>query len=174
MRKKAVYEQLGGLDEVTPETEEIFKSLTVQQKLSNRRHWRATSGYGLRVAAEGGFSATKRMFGDGVCSRTPDNVEREIRLMYAIYNNMIDQAVSKGHVGVRVRMQCGGDEGKAGRRRTAGKGRAAARAGPPAGAAAAAAAGRRRRRRRAYDRRGRQEMERQPEAVRATMEAEKG
>ena len=138
MRKKAVYEQLGGLDKVTPETEEIFKSLTVQQKLSNRRHWHATSGYSRRVAAEGGFSTTKRIFGDGVCSRKPENVEREIRLMYAIYNNMIDRAESKGHVGVRVRLQCCRDEGKGGRKRTAGKRRAAARAGQPAGAAAAA------------------------------------
>ena len=111
MRKRAAYKQLGGLDKVTPEAEEIFKSPAVQQKLPTGDTGAERPDTPRRAAAEGGFGTTKRIFGGGVCSRTPENVERGIRLMCAIHNNnnMIDRAVSRGHVGVRVRLPCGRD-----------------------------------------------------------------
>ena len=52
-------------------------------------------------------------------SKTPNNVEREIHLVAAIYNNMIDRAVSQGHVGVRVRVTRSEDRVKTGRKRAA-------------------------------------------------------
>ena len=56
--------------------------------------------------------------GDRTLSKKPENVEREVRLRFAIHNNMIDQAVSKGYVGVRVRPPCGkGETTKAGAKR---------------------------------------------------------
>ena len=38
LRKKSVYKQMGGLDEITPEAEKIFKNLTVREKQVKKRH----------------------------------------------------------------------------------------------------------------------------------------
>ena len=104
LRKKAIYKQLGGFDEVTPETEEALRNMSVDEKKANRRKWRTTSGYSDRSLIEGCFSTVKRVFGDEVRSKKPENAEREIRLMFAAYNNMIDQAMVRGQTAVRIRL----------------------------------------------------------------------
>ena len=111
MRRRAVYKQLGGMDEITPESEEILRNMSVREKRANRRMWRMQSGYTLRVGIEGYFSSLKRIFGDGVRSKNPHCVEHEIRLKVAIYNDMIDMAESNGHTGKRILLPPGGNAG---------------------------------------------------------------
>ena len=60
------------------------------------------SGYAMRVGIGGHCSSLKRIFGDEVGSRNPRCAEHEIQLEVAIYNDMIDLAVSDGHTGKRI------------------------------------------------------------------------
>ena len=111
MRKMAVYKQLGGMDEITPETEKALRNMSVQEKRANRRLWRTTSGYNMRVGVEGYFSAFKRIFGDKVMSRKRDTAEQEIRMKVAIYNDMIGMAVANGHTAKKVWVRSSKDAG---------------------------------------------------------------
>ena len=69
----------------------------------------------MRVGIGGHCSSLKRILGDEVGSRNPRCAEHEIQLEVAIYNDMIDLAVSDGHTGKRILLPGGrGGGGDAG------------------------------------------------------------
>lgn len=63
LRKKAVYKQLDGIDEITSESEEALRRMSEEENRASRRMCRTTSGYGQRVRAERCFSSLKRALG---------------------------------------------------------------------------------------------------------------
>ena len=86
LRKKAIYDQNGGLDSVTPENRKKLDAMSDEEVRENRSEWRARNEFGLRVGVEGWFSAFKRTVGDEIKARTPRTMEQELLLKVGLYN----------------------------------------------------------------------------------------
>ena len=93
MWRRAVYKQLGGMDEIASKSRGMLRNMTAREKRASRRMWRMRPGHTMRVEIEGHCSPLERIFGDEVRSKNPRCVEHEIRLKAAICNDVIDRTV---------------------------------------------------------------------------------
>ena len=116
LRKKAIYDQNGGLDSVTPENRKKLDAMSDEEVRENRSEWRARNEFGLRMGVEGWFSAFKRTVGDEVRARTPKTIEQELLLKVGLYNHMNDAALANGYGGTRVVISKGWTGSKGSRR----------------------------------------------------------
>ncbi len=101
-RKKAGFEQLGGMDHIDKTAEREFAGLSREQKREFQKAWREESGYNQRWSAEITFSTFKRVLGECISARKWENVKAEIYGKVQLYNQMIDTAIDNGYGTPRI------------------------------------------------------------------------
>lgn len=77
----AALEQLGGGADLL-----TFQTIPPDIRLAIQIKWLLEHDYGKRSSVEGVFSTYKRLFGEGVRSIKPENIEREVAMKLAVYN----------------------------------------------------------------------------------------
>ena len=96
LRRLAVYEQIGGLDSITPENKARLDAMSDEERSEHMSEWRKRVKYTMRLYVETWISGIKRVVGDEITSRTWANMEQEMLLKVGIYNHMNDDALVNG------------------------------------------------------------------------------